>query len=94
MALHNVTEELVKSLFANEFLERRKLECSCQQCKDDILAIALNRLPPRYVVTEQGGAYVKAQYLERQLQLDIVRELEMASEQVAKHPRHSVEMKG
>lgn len=29
--------------------------CKCDRCKQDVAAIALNRLPPKYVVADQGA---------------------------------------
>lgn len=87
--VYNVTETLVKDLFANAFLQNRSLKCNCTQCQDDILAMALNQLPTRYVATDKGEAYVKAQYFNPQLQSDVLRELEFAAENVGLRPRHS-----
>ncbi len=86
--VYNVTETMVRELFANAFLNNRSLACNCAQCHDDILAMALNHLPTRYVATDKGQAYAKAQYFDPQLQSDVLRELELAAEHVGLHPRH------
>lgn len=85
----NVTETMVKELFTQGFLEHRKLVCNCDRCQDDILAMALNHLPARYVASDKGQVFVKAQSFNPQLQSDLLRELELAAEQVGKCPRHS-----
>jgi competence protein ComFB len=90
MAVYNVTEALVKVVFNESFVQRDVLPCKCERCKDDILAYAMNRLPSRYVSTDEGNAYVKAQYLNPQLQSDILRELAIAVDVVGKKPRHDV----
>ncbi len=89
MALYNVTEALVRTLFEDAYLKKGRLVCDCSQCVDDILAIALNRLPSRYVATDLGNVYVKAQYFEPQLQSDVLRELALAANIVGRNPRHS-----
>ncbi|OFW82464.1 MAG: hypothetical protein A2201_06090 [Alicyclobacillus sp. RIFOXYA1_FULL_53_8] len=85
----NVTETMVKDLFTQGFLEHRKLVCNCARCQDDILAMALNHLPARYVSSDKGEVFVKAQSFNPQLQSDVLRELELAAEKVGQRPRHS-----
>ncbi len=55
------------------------------------MALALSRLPPRYVATDAGTLYVKAAYMHPQLQLDVYQELLRAAEVVAAHPHHGPE---
>ncbi len=89
MALINVTETLVRMVFHDEFLDK-KLICTCEQCLADTIALTLNRLPSRYVSTDQGLAYVKTQYFNPQIHTDIIRELTMAASQVASRPHHTM----
>ncbi|QRF22313.1 late competence development ComFB family protein [Alicyclobacillus sp. TC] len=86
--LVNVTELLVRHAMS-EMEWRRRLPCDCEQCRDDVMALALNQLSPRYVSTDRGEAYVKAQYMNSQLQMDIVRELAVSLQRVANNPRHT-----
>ncbi len=55
--LHNYTEtavlQLLDSVLTN-YQEKNKPICTCERCRQDIMAIALNNLPPRYVVTDTG----------------------------------------
>lgn len=53
----------------------------------DICAIALNNLPVKYVVTLQGEAYTKLEFLKMQYKVDIVTEIIKAMEIVKKNPR-------
>ncbi len=46
--------------------------CTCQKCRNDIVALALNALPPYYVVTGLGETYTKIHALEQQFSIDIV----------------------
>lgn len=88
MALINVTEELVNNVFRQEYLGNNLLACDCQQCQDDIVAYVLNRVKSRYVSTNRGEAYVKAQYFDPQIQSDLLRELTIAAQAVAEKPNH------
>jgi competence protein ComFB len=85
----NAIEQVVFQIFKDEFLKNTTLSCPCERCQLDIIALALNRLPPRYVVTEQGNIYVKALYAERQLISDVIRELSTAALIVQKKPNHA-----
>jgi competence protein ComFB len=51
-------------------------------------ALALNQLPPRYVVREKGAVYSKVALLETQPRADIYRALTSALMTVKKAPRH------
>lgn len=51
----NVTEGVVEAM-VDEVLREEQM-CACRQCRLDVMAIALNSLPPKYVATEQGNAY-------------------------------------
>ncbi len=88
MAVVNVTQMLVEGIFVEQFLHHCKLECDCAQCRDDIIAMTLNHLPSRYVSTDRGEAYVKAQYFDPQLQSDIIRELTVSAKVVGERPKH------
>jgi competence protein ComFB len=88
VALYNVTEALVRMMLEDAYLHKGRLACECEQCIDDIMAIALNRLPSRYVSTDEGMMYAKAQYFDPQLQSDVIRELALASSIDSQKPRH------
>lgn len=62
--------------------------CTCQTCRDDILAFALNRLPSMYVVCHAGEVYSKLYVLKQQHEADIVTALALAAKMVAQNPRH------
>jgi len=69
-------------------LEKMKDVCSCERCREDILAYTLNRLPARYVVTVLGNAYTKLHQLKVQSKADIVVQLMEAAKVVGAKPRH------
>jgi len=62
--------------------------CTCEKCLLDIMAIALNELPPKYVVTRKGEMYTKLWVLRQQLDVDIISALTKAAAAVGKNPRH------
>jgi len=86
MELHNYMEDIVLNNL-NLLLEKEDM-CKCEKCRLDIMALALNRLPSKYVVTQKGHVYAKLAELELQLKADIIRELTRAIEIVKKNPQH------
>lgn len=89
MQLKNFMEDLVWQQL-DEVLESHKNVCTCEKCRFDIVAVALNLLPPRYVVTAQGETYSKAMSLEQQFNVDIVTAISQAVQLVSSQPRHEV----
>jgi competence protein ComFB len=65
--------------------------CDCGKCKYDITAIALNSLPPKYVVTRKGQLYTKLSSLQQQFDVDIIAAITKASVIVSRNPRHNGE---
>lgn len=62
--------------------------CSCDKCKADISALALNELPQKYVVTEIGGLYTKLSELEQQFGVDVQAAITRAALIVGRNPKH------
>lgn len=62
--------------------------CTCEHCRNDMVAYALNHLPPRYVVTRSGGVISKADTMRIQHMTDIRTALVRAAQIVKEHPRH------
>lgn len=88
MKVMNALEPIVFQIFNLDFLNKNKLTCTCDRCQSDIIALALNRLPTRYVATEEGNVYIKALFTDQQLNTDIVRELSNAVTTVKESPNH------
>jgi len=65
--------------------------CKCEKCKLDIIAIALNDLPSKYVVTQIGELYAKVNELTQQFEVDIETSIVKAAVQVARSPKHDIE---
>lgn len=62
--------------------------CKCPKCVDDIKAIALNKLAPRYVVTSKGLVYTKINELVNQFEADVTIVIVIAIKIVSQNPRH------
>lgn len=58
-----------------------------EKAKMDVLAYALNRLPPKYFVTEKGQIYTRVQELRQQFKTDILVELTKAIQKIMENPR-------
>jgi len=87
MKIYNYMEEIVKDALEG-ILSNRKDICQCQRCKLDMIAWALNRLPPKYVVSDKGRFYTKLQEVEIQFRTDVVRELAKAIAHITEKPLH------
>lgn len=62
--------------------------CTCERCRSDIVAYALNQLPPKYVATAKGEAYSKVYTLSVQHDADVMAAITQGAKLVEKHPRH------
>lgn len=64
--------------------------CTCEKCTMDIAALALNNLPPKYVVTEKGELYSKIDTLKQQFEVDVIAAITKAAVTVKRNPRHNI----
>jgi competence protein ComFB len=64
--------------------------CKCEKCIMDIAAIALNDLPPKYIVTKKGELYSKLNTLMQQFEVDVISAITKAAILVKRNPRHSI----
>lgn len=82
----NIMEDLVINQM---FTIMQKFDmCTCNKCVNDVLALSLNALPPKYVVSKQTSLYVKLAACEKQYDTDIVSAITQACVLVQKNPRH------
>ena len=86
MKLINYMEEAVFNKL-NDILHDMDM-CTCEKCMLDIVAIALNNLPPKYTATEKGKLYSKTNILIQQFEVDIISEITKAANVVKSNPRH------
>lgn len=84
--LRNLMEEAVTEALDTAWADEDM--CRCERCRLDILAKALNNLPPRYVVTERGKVFTRADFLELQKSIDVLTALGNAIRLVKENPRH------
>ncbi|CVK17801.1 late competence development ComFB family protein [Sporomusa sphaeroides] len=87
MELKNFMEDLVWQQL-DEVIENHKHACRCEQCRFDTAALALNLLPPHYVVSARGETFSKAKSLEQQFNVDILTAISQAIQIVSSRPRH------
>lgn len=85
--LKNYMEALVLD-FIPKYLAEKENACGCDRCQADIAALALNELPPKYIVTVKGELYTQISQLQRQYEADIMMAVMKAQELVSKNPRH------
>lgn len=88
MALVNVMEQIVDDKLAQMLVGENC--CKCHRCVEDMKAIALNRLPSKYVSTNSGELFSKLDTTVRQSSVDINCAVASAIELVAKHPSHEL----
>jgi competence protein ComFB len=79
-----------------EFLVVQKLEdvwetldcCKCDKCRNDIIALTLNQLPAKYVVTKEGELYARLAELSNEEEREILIALAKSAKLVKAHPKH------
>jgi competence protein ComFB len=84
----NAMEPIVSQLFDDNYVKTNILKCSCDKCQMDIILLALNHLKPHYTSTQAGEAYIKALYMEPQLQSDVLREITESVKVIEVRPNH------
>ncbi|HHV28589.1 late competence development ComFB family protein [Acetivibrio mesophilus] len=84
--IKNYMEEIVFSLMKEVLADINV--CSCEKCKMDIAAIALNDLPPKYIVSDKGELYSKVNSLKQQFEVDVISAVTKAAVMVKRNPRH------
>lgn len=83
---HNVMEDLVEEVYAE--CAPTAHCCMCERCHSDVVAYALNQLPPQYAVTDAGKTLTKANNLRLQHMADIQAALARGFLVISKSPRH------
>ena len=90
--LVNVTEEIVRGLVG--FLLHGtgyQTFCRCNQCQMDIIAVALNALPPKYVTSNESRDAAFAQLNTPENIREVNKQIIHAIHMVGKYPRHKNE---
>jgi competence protein ComFB len=84
--LFNLTERLAREK-VEEVMEKINV-CDCPTCTNDVLALALNSLPNKYVTTDKGRLHLLLEIYKKQYETDIIAALTRASVRVKVSPRH------
>ncbi|GAV26297.1 competence protein ComFB [Carboxydothermus islandicus] len=84
--LRNYTEEVVDEIL-QEILPGQDV-CKCERCLLDIKAIALNQLPPKYVVTEKGEVITRLNFTKIADRTEVLTAVLRAIDKVKKNPSH------
>jgi len=84
--LRNYTEEAVR-MYMDRWYKETDV-CQCETCRLDVLAIMLNNLKPKYVVTDTGALYAQLDEFDPQNKIDFMTMMSQACEIVKKDPRH------
>lgn len=85
----NKMEESVKQMLSKVLETSAMDHCTCHHCTLDIIALTLNSLPPKYVVTSIGNAVTGVDLESSQWQANITMAIYKAIEIVKRNPRHS-----
>ncbi len=87
----NIVEVVVNEMFDRVFQEYRKKDpgiCTCDKCKEDIKALALNKIPPQYVVGEKGNILKRVDFDLISGKAQVASALTTAIQVVSANPRH------
>lgn len=87
MNARNIMEDIVAKRL-DELLEDYDC-CKCEDCKNDMMAIALNLLPAKYVNSLSGQLIAKLNETKRQNSVDVDCAITKAIEIVSSNPNHN-----
>jgi len=85
LKLHNFMETAVNRIYEDMISSDENIP-NGEKVRLDIMAIALNNLPPKYTVTEKGNLFTKVNTIEQQFRTDIICEIMKAMEIVSQNP--------
>ena len=85
--MRNYTEDAVR-LYLDRWLKEVEV-CQCESCRLDIMAIMLNKLKPKYVVTDKGALYAQMGDFDPQYRTDLMTVMTQAVQIVRRGPRHT-----
>lgn len=81
----NAMERIMIDLL-DEYKDRLQLTCTCTTCLDDILALSLNKVTPRYVTNKEKAMYIKAEFIDKQEMTSLLVKLAECAKIVSDHP--------
>lgn len=80
--------EILTDNILDEILAEEKTNRLPKEAVQDVKALALNRLWPMYLTTENGKDFIKKIIVEDKIEQDVIRELRAALDIVRQNPRH------
>ncbi|KMT20973.1 late competence development ComFB family protein [Clostridium cylindrosporum] len=83
--MEDVVEDLVDKLW-NENTD--KDFCKCEKCKNDVIALSLNKLPPKYFSSDKGNIWTKLIFADNQKMTDVMTAVAEAMKIVKSSQRH------
>lgn len=90
MAVVNSMENIVE-VAIKELLKEDPECCTCESCMNDMMCLALNALPPKYVSSERGALFSKINNaMAQQRSIDVRVACINALEFVKTHPHHNI----
>lgn len=84
--VYNVVEIIANETIA-DVMERMEM-CTCPRCTGDVLALALNALPTKYVTSDAGKQYIQLGAFKKQFETDVEIALMKACMTVKAAPNH------
>lgn len=87
--LYNHTETSVRQAL-QDFLRENTITCSCEHCQADIMALALNRLPAHYYVSQRGEIMTRWESRTTTDKARIMADVIRAAQQVSASPSHQL----
>lgn len=84
--VQNVMETLVEE-HLDKLMESTDV-CTCDYCRADIKALALNKLPARYASRLEGNLITRVDNMRRQASTDVIAAITEAINIVSENPRH------
>ena len=62
--------------------------CTCEKCRRDVVMLALNHLPPKYISSYKGDVYARLDGMEVQYEVEVIQAIAKAIKIVHENPRH------
>lgn len=87
--LINQWEPIVYELL-QEYMKGDEVECRCERCQVDIMALVLNKMPPRYTVSLRGEILTSIESCSAAKKAQILIEIINAAKVVGASPSHNV----
>lgn len=82
----NLNEEWVHDKV--QMLWENKQGCKCEQCKIDVMTLALNNLKPHYVSTVKGDVFGKMDLRKQNSEVEVIKVIVSAMEKITENPNH------